>query len=412
MGSDVVSTSQAGRDSERFGQVTFALHLWAVVALALSNVLLLLSVGAVPVAFRGRIRREMRRFGEFSGLLKPVGFYSLAALIAVAVSVDPGTSLERADELLGLVSLFLAIVWVRDEKQVRWVLDGLVVVATVSAVWGLGQFLAGYGDLGHRIRGPFSHYMTFAGVLLLADLVLVARFACHKPRPSDWRWAACAVITMALLGSLTRSSWVALIAALGLVVLMRKPKSLLVWVPAAVVLLSLFLAPVRDRALSIIDLTDPSNYDRLSMLDAGIDMLEERPFFGLGQGMAERLYPIYRPLAAPRHTVPHLHNTYLQLAVETGLVGLGAYLWLIGAALVAAYRGYRDAGVGSSGADSSEEVFLACFLALVGFSVAGLFEANWLDTEVQRPVLFLLAVPFILRAAASAPREVPSDVGE
>ena len=56
----------------------------------------------------------------------------------------------------------------------RRILDGLVVVVTGTAVWGLAQFLDGYGQLAHRIRGPFSHYMTFSGVLLVADLILIA----------------------------------------------------------------------------------------------------------------------------------------------------------------------------------------------------------------------------------------------
>jgi O-antigen ligase len=131
--------------------------------------------------------------------------------------------------------------------------------------------------------------------------------------------------------------------------------------------------------------------------------------------MAKRLYPIYRPLAAPRHTVPHLHNTYLQIAVDSGLIGLGAYLWLIGAALWAAFTSYRDSrsrSARSGRVDMREELYLAAFLALLGFSLAGLFEANWLDTEVQRPLLFLLALPFLLRATDADDESAAEAVGE
>ncbi len=424
MGSSVALRSRAVSDaagapassaSERFGFVTFSFHVWAVVALALSNVLLLVSICAAPFALKGRGRQELARLLRFDGLLEPLSFYVAVGLVSVAVSLDPRSSLSEADELLGLVSLLLALLWIRNERRVRWVLDGIVIMATGSAIWGLGQFFAGYGDLGQRIRGPFSHYMTFAGVLLLADLILVARFACRRPKLLDWRWAACAVITTAMLGSLTRSAWVALALALVVLALVRRPKSLLVWVPVGVVALALLATPVRERARSIVDLQNPSNYDRLSMLDAGLDMLAQRPFFGLGPGMAKRLYPIYRPLAAPRHTVPHLHNTYLQIAADSGLFGLGAYLWLIGAALWAAFTGYRDSrsrSARSGQVDMREELYLAAFLALLGFSLAGLFEANWLDTEVQRPLLFLLALPFLLRAAAAEGRSASEAVGE
>ncbi|MCP4204890.1 MAG: hypothetical protein GY769_23525 [bacterium] len=407
-----VSSVPARSDGNRFGFATFVLHLWAVVALAISNAAMVLSIAAVPFAVRGNLRREAERMGRFSEILNPLGFYVLVGLASITFSLDSVWSLAHADEMLGLVTLPLALFWLRDAEWLRKVLDGVVIVAALAALWGLGQFLTGYGDLGQRIRGPFSHYMTFAGVLLLANLVLIARFACRKPRLGDWRWGACAVITIALFGSLTRSSWVALALTLFVLALLRRPKSVLVWMPVAVLGLALLAAPVRQRIASIVDLQDPSNYDRLSMLDAGLEMVAERPVLGLGPGMPERLYPIYRPLAAPRHSVPHLHNTYLQVAAEGGLVGLGAYLWLIGAALLAAYRGYRRCldepgrpGVGRC----FEELYLGSFLALIGFSLAGLFEANWLDTEVLRLTLVLMATPFILTVQEG---EIGSSVGQ
>lgn len=385
-------------DASRFGFGTFTLHLWAVLFLAISNVSMLLSLGAVPFAARGRWRDELDRMRRFSGALLPLGFLVAVALLSVAFSLDSEWSLYRARGLLGLVTLPMVLFWIRDSRSLRLVLDGVVIAAALAAMWGLGQLLNGYGDLAQRIRGPFSHYMTFAGVLLMADLVLVARFACRRPRLGDWRWLACVVITAALLGSLTRSSWVALAISLFALLLLRRPKSALVWLPVAVVALALLAPQVRQRVLSIADLQDPSNYDRLSMLDAGLEMVGERPVFGLGPGMPERLYPIYRPLAAPRQWVPHLHNTYLQLAAERGLIGLVAYLWLVGAALSKAFRGYRRCRGEDAERERSEEIHLGTFLALLGFSVAGLFEANWMDTEVQRVALFLMAVPFALEA--------------
>lgn len=402
----------ARSESTRFGFASFAVHLWAVMALSISNIAMLLAIGAVPFALRGRWRDEVGRLREFSGILTPLAFFILVALLTVAFSLDPGQSLRESRELLGLMTLPLVLFWIRKKKDLQLVLDGVVIFASLAAVWGLAQLLAGYGDLAQRIRGPFSHYMTFAGVLLIANLLLVARFACRKPRLGDWRWLACAVMTAALLGSLTRSSWVALGIALFVLLLLRRPQSALVWLPVVVVCLAMLVSPVRSRIVSIVDLKDPSNYDRLSMLDAGLEMISERPFFGLGPGMPERLYPIYRPLAAPRQTVPHLHNTYLQAAAERGLLGLGAYLWLIGASLWAGLRGYRACRVSgdrSRDSGSFEELYLGSFLALIGFSLAGLFEANWLDTEVQRLALLLIAMPFLLQVWHA---EAGSSVGQ
>ena len=63
-------------------------------------------------------------------------------------------------------------------------------------------------------------------------------------------------------------------------------------------------------------------------------------------------------------------------------------------------RRYRaEGGAGGPRAD----LYLGAILALVGFNLAGLFEYNWGDVEVQRLALFLLAIPFCLEMRS--PRE-------
>jgi O-antigen ligase len=131
------------------------------------------------------------------------------------------------------------------------------------------------------------------------------------------------------------------------------------------------------------------------MLEAGMTMVAERPLFGLGPEMVERRYPIYRAPTAPRFEIPHLHNSFLQLAAERGVPALLAYLAMTWASLRAMYRAYRREG-GSRGARA--DLYLGGMLALLAFNIAGLFENNWGDTEVQRAALFLLVMPFCLLA--------------
>jgi O-antigen ligase len=319
-------------------------------------------------------------------------------------SYDPRTSVKSLSELFTLAALPLAPLLVRGEDRVRRLVDGLIAVAALLACAGLAQYLIGYGDINNRIRGPFSHYMTFSGVLLIADLLLIATLVTSgssERRRSLWRWAALAVINVALLGSLTRSAWVALGVALTVLAVARAPRLLLAWLPLGVLFVILAPVPLVHRALSIVDLRDTSNYDRLCMVEAGITMIADRPLFGLGPELAERWYPIYRSPTAPRYNVPHLHNNLLQLAAERGLPALAAYLALTAAALGAAWRGYRREGAGGPRAD----LYLGVMLALLAFNVAGLFEHNWGDTEVQRPALLLLALPFCLRAGRAGGRE-------
>jgi O-antigen ligase len=280
-------------------------------------------------------------------------------------------------------------------------------MALVLALQGLWQyFFTDAGPLSSRIRGLFSHYMTFSGVLLIAFSLSLARLSARGEARKPWRWLATLAIGTTLVLTLTRSAWLAALVVLVLsmwLLLGHRALAGLALLGLVVALLLPLATPIwRARLASVVDLRDPSNYDRLCMAEAATYMISERPLFGLGPGMVSQLYPLYRHPTAPRYNVPHLHNTYLHLAAERGLLSLAAYLWLIWVSARGAYRGYAGAGVVD---DGTRDLHLGVLLALAGFHVAGLFEANWDDTEVQRLLLFLLAVPWCLETRSRAEKQ-------
>lgn len=399
--------------AERWAYRLYAGHLFTLFGLALSNAFAALTVLAAPWALRHRRRRQHRALApprESWPLLTALGLYALTLFAAIAASYDPRASLGAGGEVFTLLTLVLGLYLVRGERQARWVVDGVTVVAALVASAGLVQLLGDYGAIDRRIRGPFSHWMTFSGFLLLCDLLLVARLVCG-PRPAPgsgwrgwrrwaalWRWPAVAAINLALLGSLTRNAWVALFAALTVLVVLRAPRALAAYAPVALLFIVLAPVPLLARAVSILDLRSPSNYDRLCMVDAGLKMVAERPLFGLGPGQVRQRYAIYRPPSGLRFWVPHLHNSFLELAAERGLPALAAYLAMMAASLAAAWRGFAREG---RFAGPRADLYLGALLALLAFNVAGLFEYNWGDTEVQRLALFVMALPLCAATPAA-----------
>jgi O-antigen ligase len=377
----------------------YLLHVCTVFGIALSNVLLGLTLLATPLA----VRRRPLAWRLLEPIYLPLALYLLSFGASIALSYEPRVSAASLSELMSFGTLYLAPLLVRGERDVRRVVDLLVAVAAGMASYGLGQFFFGYGGIENRIRGPFSHYMTFSGVLLIADLFLLACLVTGCGRRSGWhqavRWTALALINLALLGSLTRNAWVALAVTLPALLFLRRPRYLAALPPAALLFVLLAPVPLFHRVLSIFDLRDSSNYDRLCMADAGLRMIAERPLFGMGPDEVQRRYAIYRNPTAPRYWVPHLHDNLLQIGAESGLLALAAYLWMTGAAIALARRRYlREGGLAGPRAD----LYLGTILALVAFNVAGLFENNWGDTEVQRLALFAMALPFCLAAGDAA----------
>jgi O-antigen ligase len=360
-------------------------HLVGLFGLAVSNTLLGLAVLAAPFAgSRVLLRREVR------ALLLVLAAYAGLLGISIATSFDPGESLRHGSELYATATLLVGLVVARGERRLRLLVDAVLLLATFESLVGIGQLVAqGGADLSRRIQGTLSHYMTFAGLLMIADLLLLARVVV-RGRSAGWRAALLVPINVALLATLTRSAWVGLLAG-ALVLLAGRPRALLWSLPAGLLLLLLLPATVLDRAVSIVDPSDPTNHDRLCMASAGAQMIAERPWTGQGPGMVESRYPLYRLPDATRRAVPHLHNAYLQVAAERGLPALLALLLLLALPAARALRLLRvEGGIDGHRAD----LHLGVFAALVGFAVAGLFEDNWGDTEVQRLVLMLLALPF------------------
>ncbi len=370
----------------------YAAHLFAVVSIALSNILLGLSTlsapwaGAPPSSAWRRARPLLVAVAAYLGLF----------FLAYACSLDHRASASALSEPFNFLVIPLALVFVRGERAVRRVVDGLIAMAGLSGLFGLAQYFDGYDRLSHRIHATFSHYMTFSGVLLVIDLLVLAQAVAgrlDRGWRGAWRWAALVAINGALVGTFTRNAWVGLAVAGTLLVVLRSPRWLLAYPVVALVFVLVAPRPILGRVGSIVDPRDPSNWDRLCMARSGLAMIEDRPVVGLGPNMVRILYPEYRLPEALRKEVPHLHDSFLQLAAERGLLSLAGYVALTLVGLGTAWRLWVREGKFSG---DRADLLVGAVVALVAFNVAGLFENNWGDTEVQRLVLFVLALPFCL----------------
>jgi O-antigen ligase len=414
----------------RLAVAGYALHLFTVFGLALSNILLALTLLVAPRALAER----RVRWKVLQPVLLPMGFYLVFLAASILLSYEPRASLYSFSETFAFATLYLGPGLVRGERELRRLIDGMIAVAALLALRGLSQYLwMSFGELDQRIRGPYSHYMILSGVLLTCDVLLVTQMVTGRAARSPWRWGALVLINTALVGTMTRGAWLALggalLCLLGLYAGRRgrrgetgspssrpRHRGRRYAAICALSLLAVFLlAPFRvlHRATSIFDLRDPSNYDRLCMLDAGLHMIAERPLTGLGPDMVDHRYEIYRQPTAPRYWVPHLHNSFLQLAAERGLPSLAAYLWMMLAGVRLALRRYRaEGGLAGPRAD----LYLSSVLAVLAFNLAGLFENDWGDAVVKRLALFTLMIPFCLALAdeedATATAAQPSTAGQ
>jgi O-antigen ligase len=108
--------------------------------------------------------------------------------------------------------------------------------------------------------------------------------------------------------------------------------------------LTSFLPFVGVGDIAAIEITD-ANYaslERLAHWQSALAMWRDHPWTGIGLGNYEAVYARY---ALPKwpYALGHAHNYYLNIAAETGLPGLLAYLTLWALASLQAWRAVRRA---------------------------------------------------------------------
>jgi len=360
------------------------------VKIALANNLLLLTFLLWCVALWRRQARWPR-----GSIIVAGWFYVAASVAAVVFSQEPATSVMELGELATLLVIPMTVSLL-DRAGWERLLRLLALTLGASSAVGLWQYAHGASSLAHRLKGLTTHYMTFSGWTLVVLLLLVGDMAFNRDRRRLlWTLPVAGLATVALLLSYSRNAWVGLAAGLVLAAAVWKPRLILVYPVVALALLAVLPRPVVERAVSIVDLRQPANYDRLCMVTSAVGMIQDHPVFGVGLGMVERRYPLYRRDDAPRWHVPHLHNNVLQVTAERGLFGLAAYLGMLLTFFVTTWRLLHDRN------HPAFPALAGCFLAVAGVTVAGFFEYNWGDAEVWIVTLTCLAVPFALGSEAS-----------
>ncbi|MEP6801298.1 MAG: O-antigen ligase family protein [Acidobacteriota bacterium] len=329
-------------------------------------------------------------------------------ILSTLFSRDPARSVRHLAGISLLLLIPITMDLVDDVGRGRAVFLSIAASGIILALAGFWEFTHGGDDLYRRLRGGLSHWMTYSGLTMIAACLL-AGFALEDR--GRWRIAGAlaAVPFAAMVLTFTRNAYVGALAAAFSYLLVRRPRGLLLLAPALLALFFIVPGSVRARFASIGDLRDGSNWDRVLMVRAGMRMVADSPVFGVGPDEVRPLYPFYRDADARDWRVPHLHNNVMQIAATNGIFGCAFYLALMGVFFV------RTGGALRRERRPDRAALLAgAWLAGVALFVAGLFEYNFGDTEIEMVTLLILAVPFSralrdpLPAAAGMPASVPA----
>ncbi|MBP7216395.1 MAG: O-antigen ligase family protein [Candidatus Omnitrophica bacterium] len=248
--------------------------------------------------------------------------------------------------------LFLAVVDLLGDDQKRlmrlfWVLIGVSGFAYINGVF---QYIVGFDFMRHhtldtldylrRINAGFVHANDFGAYSIM---VLPWAFICFKKSLSMkvrlLLGAVCALGFWCLLHTASRGAMLGLFIGVIVFLIFFRPKFLF----AVPILLAVFavLSPDGVRRITLMFNTEHSTgWERLQLWKGTWAMICQHPILGFGINTYSHYFPQFKPIEYP--DLKYVHNCYLQMWSEIGIVGLLVFLLLIGSIILAVVRKLRQ----------------------------------------------------------------------
>ena len=390
----------------------------------LSGVVLMLLLASLPFVTRSGLGLEIAAAGllwllwalitpaeEIGAISRWVMLYLAIALVSTGFSPVPIAATKGLLKLTSYLGVF-ALIRTLLERQIIWwdrLLAALLGGGLLSSVLALRQLyasteeLAGWADPNSvsagtiRVYGPLGNPNLLAGYLL--PLVPLACIAALRWRQLSHRLFAAATALLAGAATLftySRGGWLGLLVALALAGLLLMLRGTAHWPPlwrrllplGALVVGGIVLAlaitqlePIRTRAMSLLaGRGDSSNNFRINVWLAALDMVQDRPWLGIGPGNTafNSIYPLYQQ---PKFDALSAYSVPLEILVETGVPGLLACLGLL---LNSLQRGLRIHG-------QQGLIAIGSLAAIAGLLTQGITDTIFFRPEVQLIGWFALA---------------------
>ncbi len=301
--------------------------------------------------FRKRVKEKIK------GLIKafrpvetrlnlPIGIFVIVGFLSMVNSVSLTLSLEGFFlKLFEWIMIYFIIVEViNSKKRLNRILVVLLSSMALISLDGIFQYITGrefifvhhYSISGTRLRACFGNPNNFAGwLVMMVPLALsLAYFGMNNwfnlPDKYSWfkkfirpiLWFITALLIACLALTYTRGAWVA--TALSLIFLgIFKSKRLLIFIIIALLLIP-FIAPeqMKNRVIQLSKQTQIRSY----LWREALNIVKDFPLFGCGLNTYATVGPNYK---ITKTTGCYPHNSYLHMAAEAGLLGLGAFAWIM-----------------------------------------------------------------------------------
>jgi O-antigen ligase len=296
---------------------------------------------------------QKRLKGMKGAVTLPFIIFILYCSLTIMVAEDYANYFKKLARMMGYFFLYLIVVDLSARQRNRQIMSyAIIVSAIVTIVPGLYFYfiysdlymkalqstdkgLSEVGIMSKNNFGFFCCYITFFFIYLY----LISKNSISK----TMSFCMILVSTAVLIISYTRAAWLGFLAAIPSMVFTsgNTKKAVLLLIP--IIIIALGLSPIVYYG-AIKDITEKKEYGFSSWhfrwayaWPASVKAFYEKPFMGWGLG--NNLYALSKAAKLNKTS----HNDYLLVLVETGIIGLSLYLWLLLSLLLRTINGIRSA---------------------------------------------------------------------
>jgi putative inorganic carbon (HCO3(-)) transporter len=333
-------------------------------------------------------------------------------LLLIGVVIGLMTSPARLDgiasagKLLAGVTAFYVLLDVLKTERDMWraasvlvvIGVGLVLLLPFSVSWSIDKVYTLPAFLGWTLRPPGqgTNPNVVGGMLVPIFPLALAMLFSHRRREQILGAVALGPMMLALFVLQARGAWFALLGGFAIGAAMWR-RWFLPLIP--LLLLALLFASQQLGGASTLSnvlygrigiLTGDTVLERVALWNQAVDLIRAHPFTGIGMGAYPYVAPYAPPYSAqePGLLVPHAHNMFLQVALDTGVVGLVGFVGMWMLAYASAWRA-RSFGIAAP-------LPLALLIALAIIVLHSLGESVFWNAKAQWFLWFVYGMALAL----------------
>jgi len=351
----------------------------------------------------------------------PIAFLLFFSLISVFVSPFRLLSISGFFGKV-LQSAFLYFTFIEcmcSKKRLKIFLSVFLFSCTLICINGIYQSFMGHGFIfGHiydgRMSSSFRAANDFAAYLVVVVPVLFCLVFLISFKKQDVQKGVdeftffssplvkifCIVLFVVAFGCLgltySRGAWVGFILSLAIFSGINR-RAFLFFTLIIIIFLSIFYPRLTKERNPINDkLSFLYENNRLNYWKRASDIIKDYPLFGCGLNTYA--------LVVEGYSVGwggYPHNSYLQMAAETGLVGIAAFLWILFVLFRDSLRALRRMKI-----QNNKMLFVGFLMGLLGFLIHSFFDTNFYSVQLGSLMWIVMGVIIALQKIEQTPEAI------